>query len=278
MKRSWFFALILSLTCITMSTTLFAQSCTTGTLGALNGTYTFSGNGTRNIQTLVDVGYVVFDGNGQVTAAEFFEDLNAMDSTFSYSGTYAINADCSYTVTLNDTSAPSPVLPPRVPRTFNVAASGIDLTTGIAQKAIAIANAAGDTLALSLDLKVFPGQITLPAGTYSGSYKGSTNNVQNLDGWLTISIDGTGKITSGTFSSASSTGSVSTTTITGQITLTPDSINSGLITGIIGSTDGKFSPSLLRGTEELVVTNSGRLAYEFKWQSGTSRVTLQGNS
>jgi len=228
MKRIFSF-MIASL--LLAATVAIAQSTPALSLATLNGKYAFGGYGDRfgsilfllpTDTPIADIGYLIFDGKGNVTTGKMFEDVNTTSSTLTETGTYTLNTDNSFTVTLSGTQS----------RKFNVIADMIDPNTGIAQSAngddVGFGDGAGDNLSVQFWETFDPqgGWVQSDlAGTYSGEVFGTNAAGQKVSGAMRYVIDESGSIT-GT-GHESDQGVNRADTVSGSVTMSTDGTYSG---------------------------------------------------
>jgi hypothetical protein len=90
-------------------------------LATLNGSYGFQRNGTTSAGTLLAIGTITFDGQGNFVASQIIDRNGTFGTATSQIGTYAVNPDC--TSTSSDTT--------RSVFTQQVIVAGADETIGI---------------------------------------------------------------------------------------------------------------------------------------------------
>lgn len=207
----------------------FAQA-QSHTLGNLNGKYEFDAHGDRLTllalidQPMSDVGYFNLDGNGHVTSANIMENVGGTDSVVNDTGTYSLNADDSFTITLTGTES----------RRFNVFPMDVDPSTGIAQGLhlldVGYGDGAGDDLAGQGARTVDPPggwQQSNLAGTYDGGFSGVNTLGQKDSGVWELTIDANGSITGKGHESIN--GMNQADAVSGQATVATD----GTVTGTV---------------------------------------------
>lgn len=154
-----------------------AQTCD-NTVSTLTGKYVVDGEG--NVSTLLGLlevpvltdGFLNFSvdtNNNPVVTATLFESVNrAADTTTTYTGTYQLNADCSYTVNLTNTTS-------NAARTLSIRADEIGRTTAnIADSGVVLDTDASYIEKLSFKRSVDPaGGCTI--SNFTGEYDGTAD-------------------------------------------------------------------------------------------------------
>jgi ChpA-C len=91
-----------------------AQTCSNA---ALNGKYAIGGHGKNFVldvlgvvtdsQHVEEVGFVVADGSGNISAATIHKEVESQMTTATYTGSYSLNSNCQGSLALTDTANPS---------------------------------------------------------------------------------------------------------------------------------------------------------------------------
>ena len=202
------------------------------TLSTLNGKYNFGGRGDRFEasgtldERLVETGFIVFDGNGRVTHATVFENLNGSGQTLTETGTYSLNNDCSFAVSLMGSEA----------RNFNVEVSSLDSATHISQESDAtdVGLGPGEGAANGMVWKLIRGKDPINgcresdlAGLYGGELAGINSSSQKVFGVERIALDKNGNISGSGFITIN--GSLVSVPFGGNIVLNSDCTFSGTL-------------------------------------------------
>ncbi len=217
--------------------------------GTLSGVYTFNATGftvaTNSVSGITDsTGLLQFDGQGSLTANVSISNSPAAPSALSLTGSYTISSGCVGSATLTDSSSNSYVMSFSI---YSLAATNTNFYASLARS----------------------GNFLMLGGGHTAYFQPSagTCSTSSLNGTYSLTLDGRGVSSSGSFTGSFQGVGTATFDGNGNVTLA-GTANTNLAQGKAFSYAGTYTlPSSCSGT--LTVTTSGTATFTLVvWSSG----------